>query len=229
MTDQFTYDSASYVLGALSAEEKQAFEAHLAECPDCEREVQEFVGLPDLLGRLPAEELGATLGNAPPVPPSLAPRLDFAVRRERRTRRWRGVAAGLAAASVAAIGTAVVVDQTGNPAAPPPSSVPAQALTFRQVGDTDVRATAALVDQAWGTVVDMKCTYEGPAFADGKPRTWSLFATDKATGTERKIGDWTVLRMQEVQVSSPTGLARDQIASLDVRNAAGDTLLRATL
>jgi hypothetical protein len=228
MTDQFTYDAASYVLGALSAEEKQAFEAHLAECPACEREVQEFAGLPDLLGRLPEEELAATLGNAPPMPPSLMPRLEFAVRRERRSRRWRGVAAGLVAACLAAVGTAVVIDQTGNPAAPPSSSVPAQALTFRQVGDTDVRATATLVDKAWGTVVEMKCTYEGPAFADGKPRTWALYATDQ-DGEPHQLGDWTVLRMQQVEVSAPTGLARGQIASLEVRNGAGDILLQAEL
>ena len=40
MTDRFTHDAAPYVLGALSPEDRHAFEAHLAGCEACTAEVR---------------------------------------------------------------------------------------------------------------------------------------------------------------------------------------------
>ena len=41
MTDRFTYDAGPYVLGALSPEERHAFEEHLDGCAQCQAEVRE--------------------------------------------------------------------------------------------------------------------------------------------------------------------------------------------
>lgn len=62
---------AGYVLGKLGDDETVAFEAHLAECDDCRRELEQLRGLPELLGRA-----------APPVrvPPALRARTLAAVR-----------------------------------------------------------------------------------------------------------------------------------------------------
>ena len=51
--DPFIHDDAAYVMGALSAEDRLAFEAHLVECPRCAQRVAELSGLTDLLDKIP--------------------------------------------------------------------------------------------------------------------------------------------------------------------------------
>jgi hypothetical protein len=231
MTDQFTFDAAPYVLGALSPEDRQAFEAHLAECPSCESQVREFAGLPGLLSRLPADEVATALAGAPEPPAALLPGLQFAVRRERRARRWRGAAVGLAAACLAVIGTAVVVNQTGagSGGGPGPStSVPqAQALSFRPVAGAPVVADATLVDKPWGTEITMACKYAGSEWEGGEPE-YTLVAMDQKNVAHR-IGDWQVLVGKEVHMTMSTGIARNQIKSLRVVDTANSEILELNL
>jgi hypothetical protein len=58
---------AGYAFGKLDDDETVSFEAHLAECAECRRELEELRGLPELLGRaappvrLPNELRGRTL------------------------------------------------------------------------------------------------------------------------------------------------------------------------
>ena len=222
MTHDFTYDAAPYVLGALSPDERRDFEAHLAECPACEEQVAEFAGLPGLLSRLPADDLSAVLeGEDPSPPPELLPSLRFAVRRERRSRRWRTIAAGLAAASLVAVGTAVAVTQLDST---PGQSQTAPTLAFRQIRPVPVTASASLTAQPWGTAIDMRCTYGGKPWSDGKPRRYTLWAKDKA-GNTQSIGAWTVLIGQEVPIRASTSIPRDQLRGLEVRNPANAPLL----
>ena len=91
MTDRFTYDAGPYVLGALSPEERRAFEEHLDACAQCQAEVREFAGLPGLLSRLPAGELPAALEGEPepPSPVSVLPSLMRAAGVQRTARRRR--------------------------------------------------------------------------------------------------------------------------------------------
>jgi anti-sigma factor RsiW len=224
VTDQFTVDAGAYVLGALTPEDRQAFETHLASCAHCAAEVREFAELPGLLSRLPADNvLAALAGEEPPAPPpSLLPALQFAARRERRTRRWRAVAAGLVAASVVGLGAAVLVDQRSTPS---PSPAPAaQALPFRRVAHVPVSATASLVAEPWGTQIEMRCTYQGRPWPDGRPRRYSLVAKDKA-GRSQTLGDWMVLIGTEVKVTTATATPRDQLDELRVLSTSGSVLL----
>jgi len=90
MNDQYTFDAAPYVLGALSEQDRLTFEAHLADCPACAAEVLEFSDLPGLLAQLPADDPALTMTDEQLEPPAtLLPALLFSVRRERRQRRWR--------------------------------------------------------------------------------------------------------------------------------------------
>ena len=54
-------DLAGYILGGLSADEADEFEAHLASCGTCRAEVDEMASLPSLLDAVPAAELPAHL------------------------------------------------------------------------------------------------------------------------------------------------------------------------
>src|SRR6266540_4018493 len=102
---------AGYALGKLDDDETVAFEAHLAECDDCRRELEELRGLPELLAkaappvRLPetlrtrtltavrdAAEEAAAAGELPPQGLRPAPELvpapaEAPVELERRRRR----------------------------------------------------------------------------------------------------------------------------------------------
>lgn len=62
--DPFTEWEAAYVLGALSADERAAFEEHLSQCGPCRRAVGELAGVPGLLSVVPA---GDALGLIGPV------------------------------------------------------------------------------------------------------------------------------------------------------------------
>ena len=42
-TDQFRDWDAAYVLGALDADDRRAFERHLGTCPECSAAVAEFL------------------------------------------------------------------------------------------------------------------------------------------------------------------------------------------
>jgi anti-sigma factor RsiW len=105
MTNEDVHDlAAAYALDALSADERKAFEAHLADCGRCR----------DELGPL-QETVGAlALSSEGPAPPdALRERILVAAREEppkvvalrpRRTRRYVAAAAAVAACAALAIG-----------------------------------------------------------------------------------------------------------------------------
>jgi hypothetical protein len=238
MTDRFTFDAAPYVLGALSPEERMAFESHLATCPLCEAQVREFAGLPGLLSRLPADEVSAALSVQPEPPPTLLPSLQFAVRRERRSRRSRSWAAGLAAACLAIVGTGFAVHELVPGKASGNGSVGAQpgqtqrpgteTVAFRSMTSTPVKAEADLTPVAWGTMISMRCTYGGSAWPDHESHDYSLRITD-TNNQHYRIADWNVLLGKEVQVPGSTGVAMSDIRSLEILSAEGTPLLRADM
>jgi Putative zinc-finger len=237
MTDRFTFDAAPYVLGALSPEERMAFESHLATCPLCEVQVREFAGLPGLLSRLPADEVSAALSVQPEPPPTLLPSLQFAVRRERRSRRSRAMAAGLVAACLAIVGTGFAVHEflpgqtSGNPqppAAQKQQPLGTETIAFKSLTAAPVRAQADLTPVAWGTMISMRCTYGGSAWPDHESHDYRLRITD--TSNKRyTVADWNVLLGKEVQVPGSTGVAMSDIRSLEILSAEGTPLLRADM
>jgi anti-sigma factor RsiW len=95
----------AYVLGALDPDERREAEEHLASCPACAAELEEFRGLTAQLDRLPVAEV-----TAEPVRPSpeLYGRVAAAVHRPRR--RWLATAAAAAAVVVVGGVTWIAID-----------------------------------------------------------------------------------------------------------------------
>lgn len=212
MNDRFDVtceSAAAYVLGALPAGERTAFEAHLATCSDCSRTVGELAGLPGLLARVSPEELTDPV----PVPDTLVPRLVREVRRSSRRRLLR--TGGLAAAAVvlAVAGTAVVVQRSNDE--------PAQ-VAMQAVVESPVTASAALVDRPWGTEITMRCRY---ADSSTWSRPYALVAVDDR-GTAYQIATWTVGPGKTASVRGSVPVPRDRIDRLEVRTLAGQALLR---
>jgi len=219
MTDRFTHDAGSYVLGALSPEDRRAFEEHLAGCADCRAEVQEFAGLPGLLSRLPAWELPGQ-DAAEPVPPSMLPALLDRTGLERRSRRRRAVLAGIAAVFVAAAGSAALAQTLDDR----PAAVSAQrAMAFTPVSAAiPASAEATLTDVPGGTRIDMTCRYEGTV--DDRDREYRLRLVSRGRPPEW-LGSWPVLTGDDYRMVVVAPLPRADIDLLEVVSATGRSLL----
>src|SRR5439155_12256004 len=117
-----TVESGAYVLGALAAAERSAYERPLSGCETCRNEVAQAAGLPGLLRRLDAGTAEA-IGQPENAPPALLETMLTNARsrrlRERRQRRWRRAGTLLAAACLAVV---VGVGATALASAPDPSA-----------------------------------------------------------------------------------------------------------
>jgi putative zinc finger protein len=239
MSCEFTHLDGSYVLGALSPNERLEFEQHLAGCEECSRAVRDLAGLPGLLARVDPE----VLENPPveePVPETLLPALS---RQVRRTRRRRGlVTAGLAAAGVAIVVGAVAAVSglagDGTPAAGPdtrstttattgPSLTPPPERAMTTIGHAPVRASVSLAPVAWGTRLDLTCTYAPGHEGYHLPKsvTYALVVRTR-DGRLEQIGTWRSTRGRTMRFSAGTSAMQRDIKSVEVTTLAGRPVLR---
>lgn len=217
--DPFASYDAAYVLGALSAQDRQDYEQHLRECDDCARSVRELAGMPGLLARVP-EDLVTVTDDDPGPPPSLLMSLLRRARRERRRTRWMAIgAAGLAAAACLALVLGLALRPSATP--PPPVAIPTATMT--PVGGAPVAATVGLQDVAWGTRIQMHCMYRQD-FGGGK-HVYTMVVVDKR-GDIQELGSWSLVPGKDAKLQGGTSWRVADIASVQVRTATGQTVLR---
>jgi anti-sigma factor RsiW len=216
---------AAYVLGALSAEDRRAYEDYLADNPARAVALTEFAGLPGILNVLTPDEAVAL--DAVPVddagiqkPLDLMPSLArAAARRERRSRRTVIALVAATAAAFLAVGvivTSIVFGRTNST----PSAPELQAMTATP--GSGMTASLAVTPKKWGTRLDWECTYgEAPPGTsydlvvttdDGKQTaiaTWKYSGTPAATGLAAATGIPTAaIRAVDIRTTgSPTPLA----------------------
>lgn len=223
-TDEFALQDAAYVLGALSPADRRDFEDHLKSCAACAASVSELAGLPGLLSKVSIDQLTA---QAEPLPETLLPSLARAVRSQRR-RRGLLVATSAAAAACLIAAGAVAITRPDSPT--PPTSAASTASgtankAFTAVVPTPVTATARLVDVAWGTRIDLTCTYRnnGPYPASAVP--YAMVVIDRH-GRAQQIATWNALPGRELTVTGTSSRTRQDIATLEIRTLSGQTILR---
>ena len=228
-TDQFTLYDAAYVLGALSPAERREFEDHLKDCAACSNAVSELAGLPGLMSKVSVEQLTAEV-EAPPE--TLLPSLAREVRRERGRRRLAVGAAGVAAACLIAVGAAVLTGpDPARPVAVAPSSTPpsapssSESLALTAVVPSPVSASARLVDMAWGTRIDLTCSYSAKGYSSAVATSYVLVVIDRS-GAAQQVATWKALPDREVTLMGATSLARQNIAVVEIRTMSGRALLR---
>jgi hypothetical protein len=226
------HDDAAYVLGALSPSERLDFERHLATCDECSRSVRSLAGMPGLLDRVDPSVLENPPAD-PPLPSTLLPALNHAVeaRRRRRTTVIAGLAA--AAAAVAVLGVPAVLDRGGDgpPSADPGTSSPSpdvETLPMAPLGEVPIKATLGLEQVTWGTRMLLTCTYDASTVDFELPDEldYLLFVTTTHGRTEQ-VGSWRSVDGTTMRVPAATSVARDDIASVEVRTTDGRVVLRA--
>jgi hypothetical protein len=235
--DPFRELDAAYVLGALSMDERREFEEHLRACDSCSSGVRELAGMPGLLATVPLAV--AELGPVGPVPETLLPSLVRVVRRERGKQRWLiGMAAAAAAVSVGLGGGLVLADRPGDITAthpstsattssPSPTSAPTRSM--KALIRTPLAAEVSLNGVAWGTRLDLTCTYtireqypggEGPAY---------LLVVHAKDGRTEQVATWRAVPGRVMRLSGATQFSPSEIASVEVRSQGGTPLLALTV
>jgi anti-sigma factor RsiW len=238
-TDVYREWDAAYVLGALSSEDRREYERHLADCPACTAAMAELAGLPGLLGAVPAEEAvrlsaggetdaaesPAPNAATPPARANSLPRLLAAARRQRRRSRTLIAGAIVAAAGLAA---SVALIVTGGQGLPEPGASHA-AVALEQVVPGPLSADIRLIDQEWGTRIDMECSYAADRYGTGERRPYAMYVTD-VRGEASIVASWFASPGTTVAAVGSTSLAGDEIARVDIRSVAtGRVLLEADL
>jgi RNA polymerase sigma-70 factor (ECF subfamily) len=194
----------------------------MRDCALCSAAVAELAGMPGLLKQLDVEDfLRPKSGeDAPALPVSLLPRLGRAARdRQVRRRALIGSAVAVMAAAAASI-TIFVMGPGAAPVLPSATTVELSALQ-----PTNVLAKVTFVDQKWGTRLDTKCSYVKGAYSQGPSATYSLWVTSKA-GKASQVATWVATEGSTVNPTATTDLDENEIASVDIRSASGQVLLR---
>lgn len=230
MSCEFEHLDGAYVLGALAPAERQEFERHMAGCAQCSRAVQELAGMPGLLARVDAETLESIESPDIPVPDTLLPSL---VREARRVGHRRTVTTALLSAAAVTVAAGVLVGSGvvggGNDAAPSSthSSVAATTRDMVPVVAGPVHASLGFVPVAWGTRIDMTCTYDA-GYGGGvhhPPGAYVLVVRTRDGRTEQ-VAAWRALPGKTMRLSAATDAGQGDIASVEVRTAAGAPVLR---
>jgi anti-sigma factor RsiW len=221
MGDEFASYDAAYVLGALSPEDRERYEEHLAECASCRASVDQISDLPPLLAAVPLAEVFDA--PDPDPPPRLLPNLLASARRERLRSHWLmgGAAAGAAAIAAAIVLIALLVIA---PALTPARSPAPVAMS--PVAAAPIHVDAVLADKAWGTQVTLRCTY-GSASAYS-PGSYVLVAVDRDGGTQQ-VAAWRAVPDRVSTVIASTSLHRADISALQVRTPTGTPVLQLRL
>jgi anti-sigma factor RsiW len=186
----------AYVLGALEPDERHDAEQHLASCPACMAELEEFRGVTAQLDRVPVTEV-----TAEPVRPSpeLYDRVAAAVHRPRR--RWL---AAVAAAVVVAVGggTWVAIDDDSQ-------------VRTATAGPVRVTVTAELRNE--GTALDVTV-----AGMERGQHCTVVVVND--SGERVSAGDWTVPGGR-VSYNVWTRVTPDDISQVVLLGDGGDDLV----
>jgi hypothetical protein len=205
--DPYARLDAAYLLGALDADERLSYEAHLATCRRCRESLTEISAIAPLLAGLDESVFAIPPEAAPtPVPDTLLPRLLKAAGRERARRRWFSTGLGLLAAACAIALIVIVVASSSGPK-PAPRAMAALVAT-------PVHATIALQPRPWGTEIDLTCWYRRGA-AEPPSDRYELVAHG-ADGATYDLGSWQLAPGRKVIFTSGTALPGTQIKNLQI-------------
>lgn len=207
----------AWVLGSLDGQDRQAVEAHLAECDDCRDEVATLSAMPGLLSRVTVEEVeDSRLVPSPDLPMRLVARAAESERVLRvRVARWR-VAAGVAAAAalVAVAGLLVMEPGTDGPPRADRLVAPAAAVAV----DAETSGTVSAFAWEWGTTVELEV--QDLPVRDAY-RMWAV----GASGAREPAGTWGPTESRSARVYGASSIQRQDLAAVEITDPGGDLLV----
>jgi anti-sigma factor RsiW len=231
---EFEYDHAAaeadlgvLVLGALDPAEREAVEAHVAECPSCAAMVAELAPLPGLLKRVDTTSLDL---GAPP--PEILDRALAQIRAEdaqqaqatdavvvpmkSRKRGWLVAGASIAVAAAVAFGVLVYVNQTNTT---PSKPIASSQLVVGADKTTGVSARVLMAPVAEGTSLSLSVS----GVEQGERCQLVAIGRD---GTRDVTSTWVVMYRHGVKINTGTTMKISQIKRLDITTPEGDVLLQ---
>ena len=216
--DRFRDWDAAYVLGALSADDRRAFERHLSTCAECSAGIAELAGLPGILSKLPTEHAVALLALPDDAPvndshlvdrnhtPGLVQRLAFASKRRRRRQRVGLFAAAAVVVALVTVGGIAFI-QGQNPTAP--------IVAMQPLHQKEITASIQVTKKGWGTRFDWTCTYAGASW-EGLTTSYDLVVTQKS-GAMTTVATWTTAGPRASGLSASSGIPTSSIKSVEIR------------
>ena len=209
MNDPYRDWDAAYLLGALSAKDRRAYEEHLQTCDECSAELASLGDVPDTLAALPADRALATITDAPP---NLLPGLVRSVQQDVRRRRVRlGAVMTAVAVAAAVIGAVITIPLTRE-------QPQGDYVVLAQTVASKLSADARLVPERWGTTIEISCRYDELATPSERVRGYELYVTD-TSGKSQLIASWTSSPGTTVKPAATTKLQRNEIQALDIRSS----------
>ena len=211
-SDPYEHVDAAYLMGALSEDERVAYEAHLPGCAACRvRQDEARSVLPYLIA---GDE--SLLDEEPAFPDTILPRLLAQARRAAIRRR---VAVSVIGATAAVL--VVVAFALSSPRASAPQAHPMVALQA-----SPITATAALRSTAWGTEITLNCGYsQGIHMVPGYRYALTVHSRN---GTTSQLGTWELNDTRAITFTAGTALPIDQIQRVDITDPDGTALLELT-
>lgn len=214
---------AAYVLGSLAPAERREFEVHLAVCPDCAADLASLAGVPGLLSVVPRERAVALLEPEPPGVPSVLAGLLAAERSRRRRARVLTAAAVLVAAVMGAALMFLL-----RPPAPvafvSPHVVGPPQVAMRQTVPSPVTASVRLVDEQWGTRIEVRCSYAQPVGRSSPTVEYGLTVVDGG-GHAVQVATWTAGPGSTTRPVATTKLVRSDVTAVEIRLLPDDLVI----
>jgi hypothetical protein len=187
--------------------------------------------MPALLGLLSADDVQG-LDDEQPEPPPLGPEVLTSVldtvRWRRRRSRWLTSAAVGVAAALLAVGLVIAV-RPGIVGLQNGTTQTVAQLEMNKLAPTPFSATVALSSFAWGTRVDMACTYGQWSGGGGPPSNLGMVVVGR-DGSRTQVATWLGLSGATALPSGNTSMAKDEIAAVQLVSAdSGKVLLERQL
>jgi hypothetical protein len=134
----------------------------------------------------------------------------------------------VAAVTIGAVGVATLGNDDDSPGVAAPSAGPttAAAQIMKPVGNEPISGWISLTQVGWGTRLDLDCSYAAESDDYSDP-TWSTYTmyVHTADGNVEQVASWKAVPGKEMHLAAATASDADDITDVEVRTAAGGTVL----
>lgn len=207
--DPFKEWDAAYLLGALSQEERLAYEKHLSSCSSCTGALAAISHIPEYLGRIDmqtamslnievTEDATESAWDDSEIIRRLAMRAA-GVRQKERSRQKLGLVAAVVISLTVGV-TAGVVSHSQDTRSEVVSNSTGVSLHVTNLHPEVMTALFRVTSKDWGTQIDWSCTYSSGVSARYSSTKYDLLITDT-------LGHQSIVSTWSASGSTATGLA----------------------